>query len=628
MKYQTFPMVSLFATFPVLAFDLGFSSELSGSAGFFGSMMTSARLEAPPLEAGFIRKDASLTDLIAGITSTRIVSKPQQTQQVALPLFGISAQVARDTSGQQSLFFKHSEKSGKVLPESSQQSASDYQSLLLKIAEPVANNKLKVLLDETSSSFVLSSTAETAHRIKVPSRVDKEGYPEGVLTGFTMLHHTSLKDMTSAWFCYGNNAGYFFNSAFYSAFYSTFYSTIACDDGSHLSWNKEENLYSYHAVAAAPSPTPPDFSFSLQQFGYDEGWPLSYEYLLLTFKGKPTRVSAIGDVGSEGKPNDGNAFSGNGAAGSGHSYSATSSNTAQSSSSQAARRNSVHSGSAGAGAGGNKPPRRPVKYEKKEPEDGVVSDKTKQKQKHREKIPEDPEVATFFPSSPNLKHPLHAGAVNKKGKQPIIRKQIIARDEMLNERLLNAKKSIQDSMQMISDQLASKHLQAAHDSIQSATEQLFPSSLPSKALTPSRRSSQSYPATDYSEDSQQEDFDTADENTALPNSKESSITKRQKRQKRNQKPKIDSKDDRSNKDGKNHKRTNKDRIRTEEYRAAEETEDFPAAVNNETEENVGQLESQPESELQGETKQTQGGGTIELNLNDDNEFPRLVEDAS
>ncbi|MCW7555278.1 hypothetical protein NX722_22145 [Endozoicomonas gorgoniicola] len=571
MKYRTFSMVSLFATFPALAFDLGFSSELSGSAGIFGSMMTSTRLEAPPLEAGFIRKDAILTDHIAGITSSQIVPKPQQTQQVALPLYGISAQISRDTRGQQSLSFKLSEKSGKALPESSQQDAFGYQSLLLTIAEPVANNKLKILFDEASSSFVLSSTAATTHRIKVPSRVDRQGYPEGILTGFSMLHHTSLEDMTSAWFCYDKNAGYFL----YSTFYSTFYSTIACDDGSHLSWDKEENLYSYHAVAAAPSPAPPDFSFGWQQFGYDESWPLSYEYLLLTFKGKPVRVSAIGDVGSEGKPDDGNTPSSNNNSGSKSPSSATSSNTPQSPSSYAVRRNRDYSGSTGAaGAGGNEPPRRPVKYEKEEPEDGAVSDKTKKK--HREKIPKDSGVVTFFPSTPNLKHSLHTGAVYKE-KQQLTHKQIrimmiSIRNEKLKEHLNNAQESIQSSIQMLSapDSPASQHLQTALNSIQLATEQYSPNSQdgetqPEPKATDTDTETDTETETDYSDDSgQEEGFDTTDEYPALSNSKENSIIKKQKRE-HNKKPTKKPKNDRSNKDGKKHHRKNKDRIRPEEY---------------------------------------------------------------
>ncbi|UYM18286.1 hypothetical protein [Endozoicomonas euniceicola] len=547
MKYRTFPMVSLFAAFPALAFDLGFSSKVSGSAGSFGLMMTSIRLEAPPLEAGFIRKDAILTGHIADITSTRIVSKPQQTQQVTLPFCDISAQVSRDTSGQQSLSFKLSEKSGKALLESSQQNAFGYQSLLLKIAEPVANNKLKILFDETSSSFVLSSTT---HRIKVPSRVDREGYPERVLTGFSMLHHTSLEDMTRAWFCYGKNAGYFFHS--------TFHSTIACDDGSHLSWNKEENLYSYHAVAAAPSPTPPDFSFGLQQFGYDEGWPLSYEYLLLAFKGKPIRISAIGDVSSERKPDDGNASSRNEASGSGYSSSATSLNTARSSSLQTGRHKSYQSGSAGAGAGGNEPPRRPVKYEKKEPEDGVVSDKTSKER--REKRTEDSGLTTFFPSNPNLKYPLPAGAVDKKQKQPVTRKQKLdVYYEMLNTHLNNAQESILASTRILtpSNSPLYDNLLAAYCLIKSATKKLFPNSQDSSEI--------SLPDTatdyDYGDGGQEEDFVTTDEDTALISSK---ITKKQKR-KRDKKPNKNPKNDRSNKSGKKHHRKNKDRIKPEEY---------------------------------------------------------------
>lgn len=350
MKHRTFPIVSLLATFPALAFHSS-----------FGSVMPLDGLGLPTLEVGFIRKDSVLADSIADITITRVMPKLPQTQKVTLPLNGISAQVFRYTNGKQSLSFKYSEESGTVQPESGQQNTSTYQSLLLKLAEPVASNELKVLLDEGSSNFILSTTAKTAYQIKVPSRVDKDDYPEWVLTGFTMLHHTSLKDITSAWSCY-KNAGYFF------------YSTVICDDGSHLSWNEEERLYVYQATTAAPSPPPPDFSFGWQQFGFDESWLLSDEYLLLTLKGKPVKISAIGEISSKEEPADGNPNSTNKRSGSGNPYTAPS-NTAQSSPSVPTRHKVSSSGS----AGGNEPPRRPVKYDKKEPKDGVVSNKPRKK---------------------------------------------------------------------------------------------------------------------------------------------------------------------------------------------------------------------------------------------------------
>ncbi|MET4692372.1 hypothetical protein [Endozoicomonas lisbonensis] len=551
MKYRTLPIVSLFATFPALAFDSG-----------FGSVMPSGGLEFSTPEVGFIRKDTVLADSIADITTSRVMPELQQTQQVALPLNGISAQLFRYTNGKQSLSFKLSGEYGTVPPESGQQNASDYQSRLLKIAEPVANNKLKVLFDEVSSNFILSATTKTAYRIKVPSRVDRDDYPEGVLTGFTMLHRTSLKDMTSAWSCY-ENAGYFF------------YSTVICDDGSHLSWNKKEKLYVYQAADAAPFPSPPDFSFGWQQFGFDESWFLSDEYLLLTRKGEPVKISVIGEISSKEEPVDGNSSSKNEGSDSRES-SAASSDTKQSPPSVTAE----PKGSSYGSAGGNEPPRRPVKYEKKEPEEGVAPNKTRKKR--ITKVAKNSGVATYFPSNPSKRFELPYSAVG--GRKPRLTIPMIQNDP---------------------------HYPVARQYIQSVPDEMAPGTPPSErrsSLTDSNSDSESATSCDDSDQSDQSDqeqvFGTNDEDAILTNSKKSRIEKKQKRthdQKDGKERKRKTKDDRSNKDGKNHhKGKNKNRINpqaqweAEEYRGSECAEDSPDSISSEEGGSTDQQQSQPE----------------------------------
>ncbi|AMO54381.1 hypothetical protein GZ77_22720 [Endozoicomonas montiporae] len=282
MKYRTIPAVYLFTAFPALAFT-------GSESGFSGSLDV---LEIQPSAAGFVKKEVWPVDGRLTPKADKVKPAPVKSQTIELParFKGISATVSRYEDGRQVLTFEES----KVSPPALQQPelfTSDYDKLLLQVAVMIVQNGAQVWYNEKNGNFTLSfesyapaSQSMATFSIQIPSQIIADNDPEGVLPGFTMLSKTSLGDVFNAFHCYHNSAT------------SHRPHIVGCDNDALLSAGSSKNSYNYFLNLRA-YPREPLFSqFSEQPFGIYNGRFLSDEHLFLTYKGKPVKIAAIGDI--------------------------------------------------------------------------------------------------------------------------------------------------------------------------------------------------------------------------------------------------------------------------------------------------------------------------------------------
>ena len=305
MKYRSFPVISLFVTLPAWAID-GFTqlSSIEGIQIQFSPASASIGMQPEfglPIEAGVMVKGHGFADNFEIPFDPKLAEKPELIQSVRLArsLTGVSVDVSRYASGQQLISFKST---GNFEPAKQQLSAeqqlneelySNYQQLLYLLIAHVTYQNLQLTYHADQPAFVFSSSVNPKTKLKVVSQADTTDFPEGALEGLTILHHTALTDLTSALECYNR-----------SKEYSFFVPTIPCSNGNVVSWHDDEAMYVYEV--SSPVPVPPDFPFTLSQFGFDESWPLSEEFALLFINNRPVKVTTIGseDVSFLGEPQD------------------------------------------------------------------------------------------------------------------------------------------------------------------------------------------------------------------------------------------------------------------------------------------------------------------------------------